>query len=114
MMVVFYLTIFLLVYLIYYYFVLKRKDKLVKFKDSMEMKYLRSRYQISFDKINVEKTMHLIAINNALIITIALIVIDMFDSYLVKIAIAFLVVVALQLLGFHILGWWLKRGEKNV
>ncbi len=114
MIVIFYFLVFLLVYAVYYYFVLKRKEKLAKFKESTEMKYLKSRYHLNLDKIDVVKTMRIIALHNAIIITTTLIVIDTLENYLMKLAVAFITVVSLQLLGFHILGKWLKRGEKDV
>ncbi len=114
MEIIFYLLVFLLVYWVYYYFVLRRKDKIEKFKESTEMKYLQSRYQLDLTKIDAKRAMRLIAINNALIITITLLIIDAVESYLWKFLVAFVVVVSMQLIGFHILGKYLKRGEKNV
>ncbi len=113
MEVVLYLLIFLLVYFIYYYFVVNKKNKLEKFKESMEMKYLSLRYQLEVEKLPMPKTAKLIALTNAFIITIVLIIMDFFEYFLLKIGVAFVSLIILQLMMYHILGRYLQRGEKN-
>jgi len=47
---IFYLIVFVLVYLFYFIFVLKRKNVLKKFPDGKEMRYLKYRYGIKINE----------------------------------------------------------------
>ncbi len=112
-MVFFYVLVFLLVYFIYYYFVIKRKDKIDKFKNSMEMRYLKTRYQVNIDKLEVKKAVKLVAFSNTFIIVATLIIIDFFEHFIVKLGVAFVSIIILQLVVYHIVGKYLQRGGKK-
>ncbi len=108
-----YILIFLFVYFLYYVFIFRKEEKLKNYQNSTEMKHLINRYRLNMKKLNLKKTVQKIALVNALIITLTLMVVDQFQEIWLKILVGFATVLVLQLLTYHLLGKYLKRGEKK-
>lgn len=106
---IFYGTVFLSIYLCYVTFVFLRKNKLDKFRDSMYIKYLEKVYQIDIERIKIKRIAHMVALTNAMIITVTLLIISHVNHFLIKLLLTFVVLIPFQLLFYHIIGKWCQK-----
>lgn len=102
--IIFYGIVFLVIYLSYVLFVIIRKKKLVKFENNTYVKYLENVYRLDMNTISMKQFAHVIALANAFIITATLWAIGITDSLLLKMLLAFAILIPLQLLVYHIIG----------
>ncbi|MBD9085468.1 hypothetical protein EGP64_02230 [bacterium] len=108
------MTIFIIVYLFYLFFIILRKKKLELFSNNTCYKYLVKVYHLNETNLNLKKMAHIIALANAFIIATTFIVIDFIVNFYLKMLVALITLLLLQLLTYHIIGTLLKRREKNV
>ena len=108
---IWFFIIFGLVYLFYFFFVICRKKKLEKFKTSTEMLFLQKKFKIDLEKHKLKSLAHMVALINAFIIGITFVVIELFDNIIIKLMIAFIVLMLLIILIYGLFGKLLKRKE---
>lgn len=108
------MTIFVIVYLFYLFFIILRKKKLELFSNNTCYKYLVKVYHLNETNLNLKKMAHIIALANAFIIATTFVVIDFIGNFYLKMLVALITLLLLQLLTYHIVGTLLKRREKNV
>ena len=109
--VLIWLIIFILFYLLYLFFVILRKKKLAKFKESTYVKYLSKVYKLDIKKINNKKLVHLIALANSFIIATTFTIILGIENYLLMVFLTIIIIIPLSLLVYHLVGLILKRSE---
>ena len=107
--VLMFLVIWLIVYLFYFLFVIIRRKKIELFKNNSHVKYLVNVYKIDIDKINIKKLANIIAIANGFIISLTMIIIDFIKNIYLKLFVALILLVILQLVVYYIIGRLLKR-----
>ena len=105
---------FVFIYLIYLFTVILRKKKLEKFKGNAYVRYLEIVYKIDVSKINIKGLANIIALTNAFIIALTLFIItELSKSFIIMFLFAFVVLIPLQLLCYHIIGKiYQKKGRK--
>ena len=108
---IFYLSVFVVVYLVYIIFVLCRKNVLKKFPDGKEMKYLKLKYGIKVNDKNLKKIANTIFLANSFIISTTVFVICLFDSLLVEILVGFITLIVLMLILYHFIGIYYKKKQ---
>ena len=110
---IFSLIAFIVIYLMYVFFVILRKNKLEKFKQNSYVRFLVSKYKVDLDKVNFKIIAHAIALTNSFIISVILFIITNVDNWIIKISLAFVMSVILQLVMYTILGkLFEKKGRK--
>lgn len=102
--VIVYAIVFLVIYLSYVLFVIIRSKKLNKFRNNTYVKYLENVYQLDMNNVSIKRMAHVIALANAMIITTTLCVVSITDSLLIKMVMAFAILIPFQLLIYHIIG----------
>ena len=112
--VLFSLIVFLIIYLFYLITVINRRNKLDKLMEGMEVKYLKNKYKLSLKTTNKKLVGHLIALTNSLVVSITVLLVSVIENYILKLMVAFIVLVPLILISYHFIGLFLKRREKNV
>lgn len=115
--IIFYGFVFSIIYLSYVIFVIIRKKKLDKFRWNTYVRYLENVYQLDMNRISIKGMAHIIALANAMIVTITLYVVSITDNLLIKMLMAFAVLIPFQLLTYHMIGKlyqikYKKREEK--
>ncbi len=100
----FYGIVFIILYLSYVLFVIIRKKKLTQFRNNTYVKYLENVYHLDMSTISIKGLAHVIALANATIITVTLCVVGMTNNLLLKMLLAFAVLIPFQLLVYHIIG----------
>lgn len=112
-----FLVTFIIVYIIYFIVILVRSKGREKLKESSEAKFLKNRFQLNLDTIKPNVLGYIIAFANSLILALTLTFISLFDNYLFKMIIGFIILIILQLIIYTIIGKYLKqkeRGKKDV
>lgn len=104
-----YVIIFILVYLFYLFFVVGRKNKLKKYSESVEVRYLTSVYKVDLSKIEPKKLAKILGLGNSFIITLTVFLVSFFESYIVKFSLGFVILIVLELSVYHIIGTFLKK-----
>ena len=111
--IIMFVVSFLVVYLAYFLTVILNKKKLKKFETSNQALYFTKKYKIKVSDKNVKLLANLVALANAFIISTTLIIIELVSNYILKVLVAFIVIVLLILVLYHIVGLvMLKRGNK--
>lgn len=104
---------FLVVYLLYLLTVILNKKQLKKFEKSNQASYFIKKYKLKINEKNVKKLANLIALANAFIISITIVVIELVSNYILKVLVAFLVIVPLILILYHIVAKLMLRGDNK-
>ncbi len=113
--IILFVVTFTIVYLLYLLTVIINKKKLEKFKKSNQALYFIKKYKIKVDDSNVKLLANLVALSNAFIMSTAITIVELVPNYILKILVAFLVIMPLILVMYHIVGKiMLKRGKDNV
>ena len=109
--IIIFLTVFVVVYLAYLITVILNKKKLLKFKKSNQILLLVKKYDVKITDANVKEVAHLIAFSNSFIIATAVTVVELVSNFVLKILIAFIVIVPLILIMYSLVGKYLKKKE---
>lgn len=111
---IWFIIVFVIVYLFYLFFVILRKKKLNKFRNGVEVTILEKKYKVNIEKIGIKKISHIIAIINALIIGLTFVTIEFFDNIIIKLMVAFVMLMVLIFVSYNIIGKILRKRDKNV
>ena len=104
-----FIIIFLLVYLIYLVLIILRKNKIEKYKNSTEVRYLEKKYNLEIKKINLKKLSHILALANAFIISMTVTITNIVDNFILKLLVGFIFLFPMILLIYHIIGINLQK-----
>ena len=106
-----FIVVFMVVYLFYLFFVILRKNKLSKIKQSSEALLIKKKYNLKLNKISDKKLANIIAFSNAFIIATTFIVIEFVSNFILKIMVSFVVLIVLILSIYILIGKYLKKKE---
>lgn len=106
-----YCVVFIIVYLIYLLFVVKRKKSTEKLKKSLEVRFLINRYHIDIDNINIRSLSNKIALCNSFIISTTFMIVLFIKPFILKMLLGFVVLFPLILISYHILAKLLLKKE---
>ena len=112
---IFLLVCFILVYLVYYVLIINNKKKLSKYRNSTEVIFLENRYKINIKKIEMKKLANIMAISNAFIISVTVLLIGFISNLVLKLIVGLIILIPLILIVYHFVGKSLikKYGEKE-
>ena len=77
--------------ILYSAIVIYRKKGLEKFKTSKQLLYFKMAYNIDIDKIDIKKFATKLSLVNGFIISTVVTIISLFDSFIIKIIVGFLI-----------------------
>lgn len=96
--------VFVLCYLSYIFFVLKRKNVLNKFKNGKELTYLKLKYKISVNDKNIKRIANACFLANSFILSLTIYIVSFFKSMVAELTVGLLTLLILILLMYHIIG----------
>ena len=102
--IILFISIFSIVYLLYFLFVISRAKSLNKWKNGRELSFLKYRYKLNYEKINIKALGHVIALSNAFIISTVVTVISLFKNFLLQMLLGVIILVPFILIVYHIIG----------
>ena len=108
---IWFIVVFIIVYLFYLFFVICRKKKLEKIKNSTEILFLQKKFKLKLTKINNNFLAHGVALTNAFIIAVTFTIVELFNNIIIKLMIAFVTLIILILIVYTIFGKILKKKE---
>ena len=106
--IVFFAITFLLVYLLYYFFSV-RKARRNKKKLPVEVEYLVVKYKIDIDKIKYKKLMNFIALVGSFDIALIVTIILNLKGYILPFVVGFLLALPVIKFSFSLIGNYYKR-----
>ena len=111
-----YLLTFIITYLVYFVFVLRRKSVLEKFPEGKEMKYLKIKYGVKINEKNLKSIANKVCLANSFIIATTVYVVCLFKSLFVEIIVGLATILILIFILYYIIGTYYrkKQGGKNV
>ena len=104
---------FLVVYLAYFITVISNKKKLEKFKTSNQVMIFIKKYNIKITDSNVKEVAQLVALGNAFIIALAITIVELVKNFILKILVAFLVIIPLILIVYSLIGKHMVKKESK-
>ncbi len=102
---------FLVIYLLYLLIIVLRKKGLEKFKTSKQLDYFKIKFKLDIKKLNFKKFANALAVTNAFIIAFTVTVIEVFDNWILKVLVAFLILLPLMYLLYNVIGKYYKKKE---
>lgn len=102
---------FLVIYLLYLFIIVLRKKGLEKFKTSKQLDYFKIKFKLDIKKLNFKKFANALAVTNAFIIAFTVTVIEVFDNWILKVLVAFLILLPLMYLLYNVIGKYYKKKE---
>ena len=102
---------FVVVFVVYLLFVIRRGKYLDKFINGKEVGYLKKVYKIKVEKSDYKSLALLIAVTNSFIIAISVTVVSLFKNIFLEILVGFGTVLVLILVCYHIIGKLYQKKE---
>lgn len=100
---------FIVIYLCYFFFVILSKKKMEKFKNNAYYNFLVKTYKLDDKKIPLKLFAHIISLSNSFIISTTFVIICLVESFVLKMLLAFAVILPLQLIVYFIIGKLLQK-----
>lgn len=120
-----FLAVFTIIYIGYYILVIRKYNKQLKntnrikktkdINERVEILYLKNKYKIDINKIDINQLLWNIAFTNSFIMSTAVVVIslEIIKGYLWQLLLGLVVLVPSILIGYHILGKKYKSQERR-
>ncbi len=105
----FYLLAFVSVYLFYFCLVYLRKKQMKKYRSGTEVKLLESLSNVNASKIKSKVLVQIMAVTNAFIITLTLLIVSPIKSMVLKLLGGFFAVIVLIIVVYKIVGYFLVK-----
>lgn len=102
---------FLVIYLAYYLVIVRREKGIEAFKTGKQLLFFKNAYNLDIEKLNYKKFANSLALANAFIIATTVTIIELIDSFMLKLLVAFVILVPLILIIYYILGKVYKKKE---
>ena len=107
-LILFFVT-FIVVFLIYLLFVIRRKKYLDKFIKGKEITYLKKVYKIKIKESDYKGIAMLVALTNSFIMATSVTIVSLFKNIFLEILVGFGTVMVLILICYHIIGTIYKK-----
>ena len=115
-----FLLYFLIIYLLYLITVVLKKEKYEKYKRGKQVLFFIKKYNVDFKKVSFERFINVLSIINSFIMAttimiVRLIITDGFmNNIIIKLSIAFVVLMFLIIVCYSVYGKILERRSKHV
>lgn len=107
-------SVFILVYILYFIFVISRKKSLEKLKKSKSMDYFKQLYKIDPEKIEIKQFANLFGAANAFIIALIITIIEVFDNLIIKLVVALILMLPTIYLTYSLIGKYYTKNKNNL
>ena len=120
--IILFISLFLIVYLMYYLFVIRSKKAMIKMQNGKEMLFLKRNYHLDYYKLDTKKVANSVALINAFIISFTTEVVCLLNSwisnfYLWLICSMFMAIVILFpliIILYHLVGTYYNKKQKEM
>ncbi len=101
--------VFIIIYLLYLFLVILNKKKMKKYKDNTYVTFLVKTYGLDKDKLPIKALAHIISLSNSFIISFVFVIVTLIDNFILKMLLAFAIIIPLMLILYHIIGKSLQK-----
>lgn len=102
---------YVIVFLVYYLVVVKRKKGLESFKKGKQVLFFKDTYKLNLKKLDYKKFATSLSFVNAFIIALTVTIIEIFDNLIIKLLVGFVILIPLILICYGLLGKFYKKKE---
>lgn len=100
---------FVVVYLFYLFFVILNEKKLYKFRENIYFNFLVKNYHLDLGKVTLSFLANVVSLANSFIIATTCTIVCFVDNFILKMLLAFAVLVSLQLFVYFTIGKLLNK-----
>lgn len=105
---------FLLIYGIYAFMILNSKKRLEKYKTSVEVKYLETKYQIQTNRFEFKKLARTILFVNTFDICFTAALSCLIPNFILMFVVGIFILFIVIFISYHLLGTYLKKQERKM
>ncbi len=106
-----FLITFLVVYLLYLFTVILNKKKINKIFDTNQAKLIIVPNKLNSNNINKNSFAQVISICNSFIVALVFTISELFDNYILKLLVSFVLLIILILIVYKVIGIYYKKKE---
>ena len=100
---------FLLIYIIYELFLVRKAKKDKRRKKPVEVNYLIGKYNLDINKLNYKRLLNIISAVSAFDISLVVTIVSLLDSFYLQLLIGFVLIMLLILVSYDIVGRIYKK-----
>lgn len=101
---------FIVVFLLYEIFVVRRAKSKKKPKEPFEVTYLVGKYRLDLEKVNYKKLLRVISLVSSFDIALVVSIIVLLKNYVLEIIVGFIATLVIILISYHLVYLVYKRG----
>ena len=102
---------FMLVFIIYELFIVRKAKKSKKKKKPIEVNYLIAKYNFDLDKLNYKKLLNIISIVSAFDISLVVTIVSLLKNFYLQLLIGFVLIMLLIIVSYDVVGRiYIKKG----
>ncbi|MBQ9011600.1 MAG: hypothetical protein IJ093_03015 [Bacilli bacterium] len=102
---------FVVIYFVYYIVVVSRDKGIEAFKKGKQITFFKNVYKLDLKKLNYKKFANSLSLTNSFIMALVITIVEVFDSLIIKLLVAFILIIPLILICYYILGKLYKKKE---
>lgn len=107
--IIYFLLTFVIMYVISYFLIVRKKDKYDEKKIPVEVQYMIKKYKLDMKLIDYKRFLKAIAWIGSLDMSIAVIIIFNIENIFLQLLLGFIILIPLILISFHILAKYYKK-----
>ncbi len=100
---------FMLVFIIYELFIVRKAKKSKKKKKPIEVNYLIAKYNFDLDKLNYKKLLNIISIVSAFDISLVVTIVSLLKNFYLQLLIGFVLIMLLIIVSYDVVGRIYKK-----
>ena len=107
-LILFILT-FLLIFIIYELFLVRKAKKDKRRKKTVEVNYLIGKYNLDINKLNYRRLLNIISVVSAFDISLVVTIVSLFNNFLFQLLVGFVLIMLLIIVSYDIVGRIYKK-----
>lgn len=104
-----FVSIFLIVFLIYEIFLVRKCKKNMNRKKPAEVQYLMSRFKLDLKKINYKRLLNIVSLVSAIDISLVVAIMSLFNVFYLQLLVGFAAVFIIILVSYNFVGFVYKK-----
>ena len=107
--IIIFFTCFFFIYLVYYITLISNKKKMKQLPTSNQALYFKNRYKIDFNSISIKSFAHSLALTNAFILSITVVITEFVHGFIVKMLVGLIILIPLMLMLYHLIAKFYQK-----
>lgn len=107
--VILFILTFLLIFIIYELFLVRKAKKDKRRKKPVEVNYLMGKFNLDLDKINYKRLLNIISAVSAFDISFVVTIVSLFENFLLQLLVGFVLIMLLIIVSYDIVGRIYKK-----